>query len=96
MRTRIGAGLLGMLLMVSAVSLSAHHTVAAMFDMTTHVTLTGTLTEVEWRNPHVFLHLDTRSDDGSIVGWTVETLNERGLSRLGMNRDSLKAGERSA
>ena len=70
-----GAGILGLLLTVSAASLSAHHTVADLFDTKTHVTLRGTLTAVEWRNPHVFLHLATRGDDGGTVAWTIETLN---------------------
>ena len=88
-----GAGILGLLLMASAASLSAHHTVADLFDTKTHVTLRGTLTGVEWRNPHVFLHLATRGGDGSTVAWTVETLNQQGLSRAGLNLDAFKVGE---
>jgi hypothetical protein len=93
MRSHIGAGIVGMVLVASVVSLSAHHTVASLFDTTNLVTLKGTLTEVEWKNPHVFLHLDTRGDDGGTVAWTVETLNLQGLSRVGLNQDSLKVGD---
>jgi hypothetical protein len=93
MRTRIGAGIVGVLLAASAVSLSAHHTIANLFDTMNPVTISGTLTEVEWKNPHVILHLDRRGGDGSNIAWSVETLNVQGLSRVGLSPNSFKAGE---
>ena len=91
MTTRIGLAMLALLVMARA--LSAHHTVVDIFDTTSMVTLRGTLTSVEWKNPHVILHLDTMSNDGKDEKWSVETLNLQGLSQRGLNADSFKVGE---
>ena len=64
-----------------------------IFDTTSLVTLRGTLASVEWKNPHVILHLDTRSNAGKDEKWSVETLNAQGLSQRGLNADSFKVGE---
>jgi hypothetical protein len=90
MRTRlaVAAGLL----LASVTALSAHHTVVNVFDTSRLVTLRGTLTRVDWRNPHVILRLETRGDDGSTTGWNVETRNPQGLAQAGLTLESFKVG----
>lgn len=80
------------ILLVSGTALSAHHVVVHFFDTSKLVTLQGTLTRVEWREPHVILRLETRRSDGSVSGWTVETRNPQGLAQAGLNRASFNVG----
>ncbi|HWN84376.1 MAG TPA: DUF6152 family protein [Vicinamibacterales bacterium] len=88
-RVAVAAGLL----LASVSALSAHHTVVHLFDTSKLVTLQGTLTRVEWREPHVILRLETRRGDGSTSGWNVETRNPQGLAQAGLSRDSFKVGD---
>jgi hypothetical protein len=79
--------------LVSGALLSAHHTVATVFDTEHLVKLQGRLAEVEWKNPHVVLQLDVTGADGSLGAWTVETLNIRGLTSRGLTADSYHPGD---
>jgi hypothetical protein len=81
------------MLLASATALSAHHVVVHFFDTSKFVTLQGTLTRVEWREPHVILRLETRRDDGSTTSWMVETRNPQGLAQAGLNRTSFTVGD---
>jgi hypothetical protein len=65
-----------------AVSLQAHHSVAATYDANRVVTFTGIITSVEWRNPHVILHLEVKNADGNLVDWRMEMLGPKGLSAM--------------
>jgi hypothetical protein len=78
---------------VLAAPLSAHHTISAIYDTNTVVTLKGVVTEVDWQNPHVILHLDVKNDDGSLVNWAVETWHLQGMRRHGLTQDFVKAGD---
>jgi hypothetical protein len=89
MRTLIAA----IIAVVATTPLVAHHRADAGYDTKHRVTLKGTVTEVEWRNPHVILHLDAKSGDGSVAMWDVQTLGPILLMRLGLNQDSIKAGD---
>src|SRR5688572_25901246 len=88
----IRTGLIAGMLLASGPALSAHHVVGHFFDTSKLVTLQGTVTRVEWREPHVILRLETRRSDGSIVGWTVATRNPQGLAQAGLNRASFSVG----
>lgn len=88
-----GGGIAALLLAGAVAPASAHHTIASFFDTRNLVTLEGTVTNVEWRNPHVILRLETRDDTGNPVSWNVETLNVQGLSRQRLTQDSFKPGE---
>ena len=88
-RVALAAGIL----LVSAMSSFAHHTVTGFFDTTRFVTLQGTLTRVDWRAPHVILRLETRRADGSLIEWNVETQNPQGLARAGLTLESFKVGD---
>jgi hypothetical protein len=69
-----------------------HHSFNAEFDVNRPVKLTGTITRVEWTNPHAWLFIDTEDDDGSIQSWAIELLGINALFRRGFTRDKLSAG----
>lgn len=80
-------------LAASAASLSAHHSVGAYYDTTRQVTLTGSVTEIEWTNPHMFLHVDVRDEHGQVTNWAIETDSPNALSRAGWVRTTVKPGD---
>ena len=70
----------------------AHHSFAAEFDMNQPIKLRGTVTEVEFMNPHSWIHIDVRKDDGTVENWAIEGGTPNTLFRMGVNQNSLKAG----
>jgi hypothetical protein len=72
----------------------AHHPFDAEFDSSKPVTLTGTVTTFEWRNPHSGIHLDGRDATGRSGEWLVELANVPDLTQAGWTAMSLKAGDR--
>jgi hypothetical protein len=81
------------LLMLSPVgSLEAHHSFSAEYDRDKPITVTGTVTKVEWTNPHARLYVDAKDDSGKVVNWDFELGPPNGLMRQGWNRNSLRAG----
>jgi len=71
----------------------AHHAFAAEFDSNKPVTLTGTITKVEFQNPHIYFYIDVQEADGKVVNYAVEGGTPNQLRRQGWGRDSLKIGE---
>ena len=55
-----------------SVSASAHHNMSAIFDLNNRVVLSGTLTKVDWRNPHIYLDLDAKREGGAVEPWKAE------------------------
>jgi hypothetical protein len=72
----------------------AHHSFAAEYDRTKMVTLDGVVTKVDWENPHTWLYLDVKGEDGKLVSWAVEAANPSALTHAGWNKDSLKPGDK--
>jgi hypothetical protein len=81
------------LLLLSAALLRAHHSAAAEFDTSKPVVLRGTVTKVDWMNPHVFIWVDVADPKGKVTNWQVESVAPNYLQRLGWNKQTLKAGD---
>jgi Family of unknown function (DUF6152) len=73
--------------------LFAHHGSGVSYDLKKQVTLSGTVTELDWRNPHVFLLFDVKNDKGAIEHWGGETHTPAQLKAIGWTKDELKLGD---
>ena len=71
---------------------SAHHAFSAEFDAAKPVTLKGTVTRMEWINPHAWIHLDVKREDGTVEKWMIEGGTPNTLVRRGFTRESLMIG----
>ena len=80
------------LVLLAALPLDAHHAFAAEFDVNQPVKVKGTITKVDWVNPHAWLYIDVKCDDGKIVNWHFELGPPNALIRLGWKKDSIPAG----
>lgn len=72
---------------------AAHHSFVSQFDADAPVELTGTVTKVEWTNPHARFYLDVKNADGEMVNWNFELASPNVLRRNGWNRNSLEVGD---
>src|SRR5436309_15435593 len=92
---RLKTGALAAVLSVTAASmpLSAHHSFAAEYDANKPVTITGTVTKVEWMNPHARFYVDVKAADGKVTSWNFELGAIPVLLKQGWRRDSLKEGD---
>jgi len=70
----------------------AHHSFAAEFDDRKPLKLTGTVTKMEWTNPHSWIHLDVKGPDGKVTSWMIEAGSPNALYRLGYNKNMLPVG----
>jgi hypothetical protein len=86
-------GLLLFALLIAATPLPAHHSFAAEYDSNKPVELRGTLVELEWVNPHAWIHMEVRDADGKITKWDCELGSPNILMRNGWRRDSIKKGD---
>jgi hypothetical protein len=83
----------GIALVLGAAPILAHHSYSAEFDRNKRITITGTVTRVEWANPHARFYFDAKNDKGEMVNWNFELASPNGLMRLGWTRNSLKVGD---
>ena len=84
---------LGFVFASSAVGALAHHSFSAEFDANQPLTVTGTVTRVEWMNPHTWFYVDVKDDGGAIVSWGFELASPNLLMRNGWTRSAMKAGD---
>jgi hypothetical protein len=92
MRIRLFGLVGGIGMLIAAVPGWAHHAFSAEFDSKRPLTLRGTVTEWEMVNPHSWIHIDVKGDDGKVVPWMVEAGSPNSLLRLGFTKNSLPAG----
>ncbi len=71
----------------------SHHSFAAEFDVNRPIELTGTVTRIEWTNPHAWIFIETTDDDGNAQDWAIELLGINSLLRRGWTRDRVKVGD---
>jgi len=82
----------GLLLAGATAPVSAHHAFAAEFDAKKPVSFKGTVTKVEWVNPHVWIHIEVQRADGKVEPWAIEGGTPNVLFRRGFNKQSLTPG----
>jgi hypothetical protein len=84
----------GVALSFGSLPLFAHHSFAAEFDVKQPLTLKGTVTKVEWTNPHVWIYIDVANENGTVEHWQCENGAPNALARMGWTRHSLNVGDK--
>ncbi len=92
MRTKLSLAVVGVGLLVAAVPVVAHHAFSAEFDANRPVQIRGTVTKMEWINPHAWIHLRVNKPDGTTEVWMVEGGTPNTLFRRGLTENSLTVG----
>src|SRR3954470_3290665 len=80
-------------LAIAGATLSAHHSFAAEFDINKPVTLQGTVTKVEWVNPHIFIYLDVKDASGKVTPWSLSSFSPAATRRAGVTRANFGQGQ---
>jgi hypothetical protein len=93
MRKYAGVLIAGLSLLAGAVPVMAHHSFAAEYDSNKTVKITGTVTKVEWLNPHARFYVDEKAGDGKITNWNFELGAIPALLKRGWRKTSLKEGD---
>jgi hypothetical protein len=92
MRTRTALWI-GVALLATVVPMLAHHSFAAEYDQNKTLTVKGTITKVEWLNPHIWFYVDVKDDKGNVSKWQCEGGAPNSLTRNGWTKNSLKQGD---
>ena len=92
MRTKVSVALAGACLMLAAAPVWAHHAFQAEYDDRKPVHLVGRVTEMEWINPHSWIHIDVAGPDGKVTNWMVECGSPNIMLRRGFTKRSLEPG----
>ena len=92
MKRRIAALLVLVVVVASGISIAAHHSFAAQYDREKPITLKGSITRLEWANPHIYFYIDV-GDKGVTTNWAIEGGAPSTLYRAGWRKDSAKVGE---
>ena len=92
MRRKLAVVVAGVGLLLTAAPVWAHHAFAAEFDAKKPVKFRGTVTKMEWINPHAWIHIDVKGDDGKVTQWMIEAGTPNTLFRRGFTKQSLAPG----
>jgi hypothetical protein len=92
MTNKLAIWIAGVTLFATAAQVWAHHSFAAEFDANRPVKLRGAVTEMEWINPHSWIHVDVKGPDGKVVSWMVEGGSPNALLRRGFTKSALPPG----
>jgi uncharacterized protein DUF6152 len=84
--------ILAAVLVLGPAAASAHHSFAAEFDANAPVVLKGVIVKMEWINPHSWIHIDVKNDDGTVTRWMIEGGTPNTLFRRGFTKDAVQAG----
>jgi len=94
MRTKLTVAVASLAgLLIGAVPVLAHHSFAAEYDASKPLKVTGTVTKIEWTNPHCFFYIDVKTESGKIENWAFELGNPNALLRNGWTPKSVKIGD---
>ena len=91
--TRLATLFAGVAILASGASIAAHHSFAAQFDRDKPITLKGSVTRMEWANPHVYFYMDVADAKGVMANWAIEGQAPSVLYRAGFRKDSAKYGD---
>jgi hypothetical protein len=80
-------------LILASQPMSAHHAAATKYDENKPIKLKGTVTKLEWLNPHVYFYIDVKDSSGNVVNWAIENAPPNVLYRRGWTKESLKVGD---
>jgi hypothetical protein len=86
------AGAVLALLTICGGSASAHHSVAGQFDNAKRTKIIGTISKIDWINPHTYIYLDVKGDKGEVTTWRLESLPTAMLRKAGLTSEALIAG----
>jgi hypothetical protein len=92
MRSRLLGVIAGVGILASAMPVLAHHAFSAEFDANKPIKLSGTVTKMEWINPHAWIHMDVKKPDGKVESWMIEGGTPNTLFRRGFTKNSLQPG----
>jgi Family of unknown function (DUF6152) len=91
MASRFAAAAAVVVLLLAA-PVSAHHSVAGQFDNARRASLTGTVSKIDWINPHVYIHLDVKDEQGTVTTWRLESLPTAMMRKAGLTSEKLMGG----
>ncbi len=92
MPNRLYLAVAGVVLLLAAIPGAAHHSFAAEFDIGKPVSVHGTVTKVDWVNPHSWIYVDVKGADGNVTNWHFELGSPNALFRLGWKKDAVPQG----
>lgn len=92
MKTRLLAGILALGLMGGSTSVSAHHS-TTMYNMANPTTVTGVVKKFEWTNPHAYIYLEVKGEDGKVATWQIEMMSLNHLKSYGWTRKTVVEGD---